>query len=213
MKFWFCTDTPGSSGWPSPAPRLHIDDCFEIHNFHRQLCDLLLSNSPKIFCTKYGSANASSARGPCEKKTLRLPKSTLLEDVGSRDSSWEEQACESLCSGTLSATRFSLNSCSHSGMAEHNGSLRSKSWSSFLLGWDFWLAWSTGLSVLSFQHVRLTQILDRNLFHTGAQLSLSLDTVMVGEVDDLEENGGWSISLPWRCHGCWRRQAWGRTRW
>ena len=21
-------------GWPSPAPRLHIGDCFEIHNFH-----------------------------------------------------------------------------------------------------------------------------------------------------------------------------------
>ena len=40
----FCTDTTGSIGWPSPAPRLHIDDCFEIHNFHWELCDLLLSS-------------------------------------------------------------------------------------------------------------------------------------------------------------------------
>ena len=33
-KFLLCTDTTGSIGWPSPAPRLHIDDCFEIHNLH-----------------------------------------------------------------------------------------------------------------------------------------------------------------------------------
>ena len=33
-KFLFCTDMPGSIGWPVPAPRLHIDDCFEIHNLH-----------------------------------------------------------------------------------------------------------------------------------------------------------------------------------
>ena len=34
VKFLFYTDTTGSIEWPSPAPRLHIDDCFEIHNFH-----------------------------------------------------------------------------------------------------------------------------------------------------------------------------------
>ena len=33
-KFLFRTDTTGSIGWPSPAPRLHIGDCFEIHNIH-----------------------------------------------------------------------------------------------------------------------------------------------------------------------------------
>ena len=37
----------------------------------------------------------------------------------------------------------------------------------FYLFLDFWLAWSTGLTVLSFQHVYLTQILDRNLSHTS----------------------------------------------
>ena len=30
----FCTDTTGSIEWLSLAARLHIDDCFEIHNFH-----------------------------------------------------------------------------------------------------------------------------------------------------------------------------------
>ena len=49
--------------------------------------------------------------------TLCLPKSTLLLNMGSKDASWEELACESLRSGTLSSTRFSLNSCSHSGMS------------------------------------------------------------------------------------------------
>ena len=60
--------------------------------------------------------------------TLCLPKST------SKDGSWEQLACESLCSGTLSSTRFSLNSCSHPGMSEWYRSLRSRSWSSFLVG-------------------------------------------------------------------------------
>ena len=34
VKFWFCTDMPGSIGWLDPAPRLHIGDCFEIRNCH-----------------------------------------------------------------------------------------------------------------------------------------------------------------------------------
>ena len=62
-KVLFCKDMTGSIGWSSPAPRLHMDDCFEIHNFHWELCNLLLS-SHKIFCTKYGSTNTSSARCP-----------------------------------------------------------------------------------------------------------------------------------------------------
>ena len=63
----------------------------------------------------------------------------------------------------------------------------------FYLVLDFWLAWSTGLTVLSVQHVHLTQILDRNLSPhrpSRALVSLSLDTVVVGEVDELEEDVG-----------------------
>ena len=63
-KFLFCTDMTGSLGWLSPAPRLHIDDCFEIQNLHWELCDLLFPKHQN-FCTRYGSAIASSARGPC----------------------------------------------------------------------------------------------------------------------------------------------------
>ena len=48
VKFWFCTDMPGSIEWSSPAPRLHIGDCFEIRNCHFWPCDLLLS-SHQIF--------------------------------------------------------------------------------------------------------------------------------------------------------------------
>ena len=43
------------------------------------------------------------------------------------------------------------------------------------------------------QHVHLTQILDRNLIplrSSFALVSLSLDTVVVGEVDELEEDVG-----------------------
>ena len=34
VKFWFCTNMPGSIEWLSPAPRLHIGDCFETRNCH-----------------------------------------------------------------------------------------------------------------------------------------------------------------------------------
>ena len=71
----------------------------------------------------------------------------------------------------------------------------------FYLVLGFWLVYSTaalprfqkstGLPVLAFPHVYLTQLRDRDLSHTG--LTVSLDTVedvMVGEVDELEEDVG-----------------------
>ena len=53
---------------------------------------------------------------------------------------------------------------------------------------DFWLAWSTSLPDLSFQHVYLTQKLDKNQSHTG--LPVFVEDVMVGEIDELEEDLG-----------------------
>ena len=47
-KFCFCTETTGSIWWLDPAPRLHIDDCFEIRNCHWGPCDLLLSSHQKF---------------------------------------------------------------------------------------------------------------------------------------------------------------------
>ena len=50
------------------------------------------------------------------------PKSTLLADVASKDGSWEELAWEPPCSGiSSSSTKFSLNSCSHSGSQNTTG--------------------------------------------------------------------------------------------
>ena len=63
-KFLFCTDTTGSIGWPSPAPRQRIDDCFEIHILRSELCDLLLS-SHRFFRSRHGCTSALAARIPC----------------------------------------------------------------------------------------------------------------------------------------------------
>ena len=63
----------------------------------------------------------------------------------------------------------------------------------FYLVLDFGLAWSTGRPGLFVQHVNLTQVLDGNLSHLDffcVRVSLSLDTVVVGEVDELEEDVG-----------------------
>ena len=52
-------------------------------------------------------------------KTLWLPGTNRL--CGSKQGSWEELACESPCLGTLSSTRFPLNSCSRCGISEEHG--------------------------------------------------------------------------------------------
>ena len=132
-KFLFCADTTGSIGWPSNAQRLHIDDCFEIHNLHWEILWSAVDKSPKFSARSttlpirplHGALvilvlwQISQFRSFGKRVlTLCLPKSALLAVVGSKDDPWEELACESLRSGTLSSTRFSLNSCSHSGMSE-----------------------------------------------------------------------------------------------
>ena len=43
-KFLFCTVKIGSTELPCLAPRQCIDDCFEIHICHQELCDLQLSS-------------------------------------------------------------------------------------------------------------------------------------------------------------------------
>ena len=70
------------------------------------------------------------------------------------------------------------------------------SWSSFFIWFlDFWLAWVTGLPVLSFQHTWHKHWMESIPLRSSlALVSLSLDTVVVDEVDELEENVGWSIS-------------------
>ena len=72
--------------------------------------------------------------------TLCLPKSSRLIAIGSKEASWEELAWELPCNGISSSTKFSLNSCSHSGiseLSEHNGSPRVIVVSFFIGFWIF----------------------------------------------------------------------------
>ena len=146
--------------------------------------------------------------------TLCLLKSALL--VGSKDYPWEELACESMCSGTLSSTGFSLNSCSHSGMSEWHGSHRTRSWSSFSFGFGILVGLVNSSSGISEEHGSLRSCLSTRSLdtiagwwstphgsHRSCLSTLSLDTVE----DVMDHFPAWEVS--W----CWRRQAWGRTRW
>ena len=135
--------------------------------------------------------------------TLCLPKSSLLLDVGSKDISWEELACESLCSGTLSSTRFSLNSSSHSriselngdGLAANNGSPRSLVVSSSL-GFEIfgWLGsardWFHGKKRVSPFH---------HLFNiwTWYKQWRWIDSTLILFFS--------SLTVPWCCRSWWRR--------
>ena len=101
---------------------------------------------PKILCTRYEFPSTSSARSLCnigplaDLVILSFGKGVYilrLSDTifcGSKDDPWEELACKSLCSGTLSSTRFSRNSCNHSDKSDCNGSLRAYSWFINVLG-------------------------------------------------------------------------------
>ena len=104
--------------------------------------------------SRYGFTIASSAWSPCnfgpltdlasEYKPLCLPKSSRLVDVGVKivhEKNWRV----SLRVHELCHPLDSLNSCSHSGMSEHNGSPRAIVVSS-LFRFGFWLAWEQRVS-------------------------------------------------------------------
>ena len=65
-KFLFCTDTTESIGWPSPGPRLHIDDCFEIHNLHWELLWSAVIKSPKFSARGTAQPMRLLHGGPCD---------------------------------------------------------------------------------------------------------------------------------------------------
>ena len=134
--------------------------------------------------------------------TLCLPKSSLLLDVGSKNVSLEELACESLCSGTLSSTRFSLNSCSHSGISElngagfaaNNGSPRSVISSTFWSWHRHWRGIDSTL-VLSFSSLTVAWCC-RSWWRRRAWGRCRMMTL-----------------LSWRCHWGRRMRTGGWTRW
>ena len=86
-----------------------------------------------------------------------------------------------------SPTKFSLNSCSHSWISEYNGSHRSKSWSSLIFGFEFWVGLVNG-SLRSFlsTHSLDTDAGSESITHKSslALVSLSLDTIMFVDVEE-----------------------------
>ena len=79
-------------------------------------------------------------------------------------------------------------------MSAHNGSPRSISWFSFSFGFGFWVGLGNNGSPRS---TRSTCELDTGtgwesipLRSSRARVALSLNTVVVGEVDELEEDVG-----------------------
>ena len=86
-----------------------------------------------------------------------------------------------------------MNSCSHSSMSEYNGSHRSKSWSSFLCGFEHLVGLVNGsprsfLSTCSLD----TDTGEESIPHRSSLVLvlLSLDTFLGVEVDELEEDVG-----------------------
>ena len=100
----------------------------------------------------------------------------------------------SLCVQKLCHPRvFCLNSCSHSGISEQNESPSSFSGSSFLFGFGIFVGLVNG-SPHSFRSscsldtdTRWESLPPRS---SRAPVSLSLDTIVEGEVDELEEDVG-----------------------
>ena len=90
-KFFFYMGRIVTTALPSPAPRLHTDDCFEIHNLHWELCDLLYSiqqNVPlwtrlyhHVFCKKpllFSSSSRDHNLGPSESAYLHCAHPNLV---------------------------------------------------------------------------------------------------------------------------------------
>ena len=116
----------------------------------------------KIFCTRCGCANASSARGPCNfgpltDLAISVFREVSLNTVFTQIRTSRRRRLHEIFSEFLQPFRY----------------VRTQRVSPFYIVvfvfiWflDFWLAWvTTGLTVLFVQHVNLTHALDGNLSH------------------------------------------------
>ena len=169
VKF-FCTDTPGSIEWLNPAPRLHIDDCFEIRNCRSGPCNLLFSSHQNlqhevqlrhcVFCTGplYFLVRLQISQFRSSGKwvwTLCLLTSSRLLNIGSKEASLEKLAREPPCNGISSSTKFSWIPRSHSGISRSNRLLRSIV-VFFLIIFGTLLAWVPQVSPIYHQIQTLT---------------------------------------------------------
>ena len=188
-KFLFCTDALGSIEWPSPAPWLHIDDCFEIHNLHWEPCDLLSSSHQKflhevplrhcVFCTV-------PILGPLADLAISVFKEEMSINTVLT------QIVTSLGCGLFwyfmrrTGVRVPVfrNSVIHQIFSEFLQPLRDFSKqrvSPFYHLFNIW-AW----------HRHWMESIP--LRFSFSRVSLSLDSVVVGEVDELEEDVGGLLS-------------------
>ena len=123
-----------------------------------------------------------------EYKHCVYPKSALLAGLGPKDNSWEELACESPCSGTLSSTRFSFFLQSF----RYVGKIRVSPYLFviliFIWFWDFgWLG------------KRVSPFFPFNMF-TWHSYGIGIYPTQVSPC----------LSHSGTCHGWWNRRAWGR---
>ena len=130
-------------------------------------------------------------------------------DVGSKDTSCEELACESPCSGTLSSTRFSLNSCSHSGISEHNGAglAANNGWPrSIMVSSIFGFWFLVGLAALPGLAANKRVSPFYHLFNIGSwhRHWSRIDSTLILPFS--------SLTVAWCCRSWWRRRGCGRWR-
>ena len=161
--------------------------------------------SPKFFCTKYGSANASSARSPCDfgPRIFGLSGSECKHCVCPNPHfSWplkiihEKNLRVSLFVQELFHPQDSLWILAAIPVCRNNTGLPVLARDpDFIWFSDF--GWFSQQLFWRFRRVRVSPFLP---FHTFAWHDCWRVIWMIN-------------FLPWRCHGCWRRQAWGRTRW
>ena len=78
-----------------------------------------------IFCARYDSINASSARSPCNFGPLTDLAITVFREMNINTVITRYQSVSLYAQERFHPQRFSLNSCSHSGISEKDGSPRS----------------------------------------------------------------------------------------
>ena len=190
--------------WPSPAPRLQVDDFLKIHNLHWELV-ICCSHITNIICTRYNSTNTSSARSFCNFGPLidlenSVFKKILVDDrVPERRDSHASSSFKSPSEPTSVISADLGKQCLNSVLwtlaaipARWNGTSLSAPYLGlrFDLVLVFWLVWSTSLPVLSVQHDHMTQVLDEESIPHWSSLAL------VSLLLDICE--GASRHLPWK---------------
>ena len=213
---------------PLGGPVLH-HDCISVivSRFAIVTEDLLICcyQVTKFFCTRYGSAIASSARGPCNCGPLtdlaisvfrEMSINTVLTQIltslgcglqryfmwrtGVWVSSFRNSFIHKIFLWILAATPgFQHTTALH--LSRQTRGFFVLSWFLRHLVWDFWLAWEgtkigTKQRVSPFYHLFNIWTWHRHWRRINSTLILSFS----------------SLTVAWCCRSWWRKRAWGRCR-